>query len=113
MLVLSIALSVYQLALELLMEPGWHPLVLRSEALLCRVVQTCLGMIPPLICRPSSVILSAAESKDLALEYNALTLFVFRVTDHERLNPSSQNPPPLPPVFPHIGACPSIRFQNA
>ncbi len=26
------------------MKPGWHPLVLRSEALLRRVVQTCLGV---------------------------------------------------------------------
>jgi len=27
------------------MKPGWHPLVLRSEALLRRVVQTCLGVV--------------------------------------------------------------------
>ncbi|MBA7634901.1 hypothetical protein ES703_42500 [subsurface metagenome] len=33
------------LTFELLMKLGWHPLVLRSEALLRRVVQTCLGVL--------------------------------------------------------------------
>jgi len=39
------ALPSMLLLFELLMKLGWHPLVLRSEALLRRVVQTCLGVL--------------------------------------------------------------------